>query len=243
MIVVLKCYTYIHKVSRMKKIILMLLICCPIICIAQGSIQGNVFWKYNDYVGNKPDAGSEVYLFSKDTSASPAETQCDVMGNFKFGNVNPGQYAVIIISRNTNDNGDYNFIFFDTYNKESKYFFGFDIKQYSQYSLLDTLNKLIDTEVIQDSAIHKKKITLWNYNKRYNENNLADLEVIKARDSLSRQKQLILQNAFKNCRQNSKIAFSTSVIFINEKIYFQPITINGNENKTIVADFGISYSL
>jgi hypothetical protein len=32
-----------------------------------GNISGNAFWKYNDYVGNKPDAASDVLLYRIDS--------------------------------------------------------------------------------------------------------------------------------------------------------------------------------
>jgi hypothetical protein len=33
-----------------------------------GTLTGNAYWKYNNYVGNKPDAGAEVTLYSLDTA-------------------------------------------------------------------------------------------------------------------------------------------------------------------------------
>ena len=66
-----------------------------------GSLTGNAYWKYNNYVGDKPDAGSEVYLFSQDTSEVPLEATCDVQGNFKFDKVETGDYMLVIKSKNT----------------------------------------------------------------------------------------------------------------------------------------------
>lgn len=226
------------------RVILYALLLLPFISFAQnGIIQGNVFWKYNDYIGNKPDAGSEVYLFSKDTSVSPKETQCDVMGNFKFENIVPGDYGIIVISENTKDNGDYAFDWFNIFHKESKVFLGFDITECYQYKSLDSLNEVLKTTKNDDYAINQKKITLWNYNKRDIENKEADLKVEESGQNISKQKYLILQSGYKNCYKICNSIFNSYAIILNRKTYFQPVTIKGNENKTVIADFGITYSL
>ena len=67
-----------------------------------GSLAGNAYWKYNDYVGNKPDAGADVYLFSTDTSKSPLKTTSDVQGNFALNNLAPGKYLLVVSSKATN---------------------------------------------------------------------------------------------------------------------------------------------
>lgn len=68
-----------------------------------GILSGNVFWKYNDYVGNKPDAGSSVKLYSITNKQIKYETTTDVAGNYKIEDVVPGSYFLIIQSNNTTD--------------------------------------------------------------------------------------------------------------------------------------------
>ena len=69
------------------------------------SISGNVSWKYNDYVGNKADAGSEVLLISMDTirGVLKYESTADLQGNYKIENILPGSYFLVIKSKNATD--------------------------------------------------------------------------------------------------------------------------------------------
>jgi hypothetical protein len=69
------------------------------------SLSGNVSWKYNDYVGNKADVGSEITLISMDTirGVLKYESTADLQGNYKIENVLPGVYFLIIKSKNATD--------------------------------------------------------------------------------------------------------------------------------------------
>ncbi len=73
-----------------------------------GQFTGNIYWKYNDYIGNKPDAGSKAILYSTDTLRKDLkyEATCDVQGNFKFDRVLTGNYLLIVNSRNTTNSPD-----------------------------------------------------------------------------------------------------------------------------------------
>jgi hypothetical protein len=78
-------------------ICLILISCSP----KPGSLTGNVYWKYNDFVGNKPDAGAQVFLFSRDTAKSPVQVDCDLQGNFNIDGLAPGEYIVAVKSKAT----------------------------------------------------------------------------------------------------------------------------------------------
>ena len=85
----------------MKKIFWLLLLLPFCSCKKNpGTLSGNVFWKYNDYVGNKPDAGATIYLFSSDTSKDPLRSEADVQGNYKIDPLLPGKYMMIVESKN-----------------------------------------------------------------------------------------------------------------------------------------------
>jgi hypothetical protein len=73
-----------------------------------GIVSGNVFWKYNNYVGNKPDAGSTVLLFALDTLRENVEYKAaaDVKGDFTIENVLAGRYLMITKSKNTTSSPD-----------------------------------------------------------------------------------------------------------------------------------------
>lgn len=67
----------------------------------QGSLSGNVFWKYNNFVGNKPDAGSKIKLYSMDDAKITFSATADVAGNYKIENIPTGRYVIIVSSSNT----------------------------------------------------------------------------------------------------------------------------------------------
>lgn len=66
-----------------------------------GNLTGNAYWRYNNYVGDKPDAGTEIFLFTQDTSKEPLKTMCDVQGNFSFKQLPVGEYILVARSRAT----------------------------------------------------------------------------------------------------------------------------------------------
>lgn len=93
----------------MKKIIFLLLAIATLTSCSkgEGNIKGNVYWKYNDFVGNKPDAGSKIELWGVDTVSTKItdfklETTADMNGNYTFENIPVGYYMLIVKSKNTN---------------------------------------------------------------------------------------------------------------------------------------------
>ena len=68
-----------------------------------GSVSGNIFYKYNDFVGNKPDAGTSIKLYNVDKGAESAayEVTSDVQGNYKIESVAPDTYLAFIESKAT----------------------------------------------------------------------------------------------------------------------------------------------
>ena len=68
-----------------------------------GSVSGNVYYKFNDYVGNKPDAGATIKVFNLDKGAEPAvyEGTADVQGNYKVSGINPADYLLVVKSKTT----------------------------------------------------------------------------------------------------------------------------------------------
>lgn len=110
-----------------------------------GILTGNAYWKYNNYVGNKADAGAEVILYSLDTIRGNMkyETTADVQGNYKFEKVLPGRYFLIVRSENATDCPDSHLSNLRIYDSEIKQLFGFDIYNYktqlAEISVLDSI--------------------------------------------------------------------------------------------------------
>ena len=119
----------------MKKFICIMLICislCSVIACSNtadtndkteatttGTVTGEVTYKYNNYVGNRGDAGSTVLLISKNIESLPDElaygstydlpegcyaTEVSGSGNYTFNNIPTGEYVLIFISKNTSPN-------------------------------------------------------------------------------------------------------------------------------------------
>jgi hypothetical protein len=85
----------------MNKLLLFLLFISSA-CLGQsGKISGNVFWKYNDYVGNKPDAGSEITALKLNNPNIKYSATADVSGNYIIPTMDTGNYIVVIKSAST----------------------------------------------------------------------------------------------------------------------------------------------
>ena len=93
--------------------------CNVTVKIKTGSISGNVTYKYNNYVGNKPDTGTVVFLISKKVTSLPDSmgygwtwyvddyegvyaTEVDGSGNYILNDIPVGEYYIVLISENTN---------------------------------------------------------------------------------------------------------------------------------------------
>lgn len=92
--------------------------CNVTVKIKLGRVTGNVTYKYNDFVGNRSDTGTKVYLISKSITSLPNNialginvpadledcyyTEVDGTGSYLFENIPVGEYYIILMSKNTN---------------------------------------------------------------------------------------------------------------------------------------------
>lgn len=98
----------------MKKIIFSTIIIAYILisCTSQkknkvegyGSLHGNVFWNYNKVLGNRPDAGCAVSLYSLPDTSFFRFATADVRGDFVFDSIPVGGYVVIVNSKAVTEN-------------------------------------------------------------------------------------------------------------------------------------------
>jgi hypothetical protein len=98
-----------------------------------GSLTGNAYWKYNDYVGNKPDASSEVTLYSLERIRGRLkfEATADIQGNYTISRIPPGKYFLIVRSNNVTDCPDSHLSNLRFYSPYLKQLFGFDLNKYN----------------------------------------------------------------------------------------------------------------
>lgn len=66
-----------------------------------GSLLGNIYWKYNNFVGNRPDAGSRIDIYSLTDSTIRLHTIADVRGDYRFDSIPVGEYIAIVQSKST----------------------------------------------------------------------------------------------------------------------------------------------
>ena len=150
-----------------------------------GSLTGNAYWKYNNYVGNKPDAGATVTLYSLDTIRGNLkyETSADVQGNYKLEKVLPGKYFLIVRSQNATDCPERHIQNLQWYSHEIKQLLGFDINQYkAQLDEIKSLDStytaiLIDNDYSKYGGLLNKmdKYTSIEKEMRDKANNLIDM--------------------------------------------------------------------
>lgn len=89
--------------------------------IAYGTVSGTITYKYNDFVGNCGDTGALVLLISKNvkklpdrlglgmTSENPEgvyDVKVDGNGNYSFNHIPAGEYIIVVLSKNTNEDPD-----------------------------------------------------------------------------------------------------------------------------------------
>ena len=110
-----------------------------------GTLTGNVYWKYNNYVGNKPDAGTTITLYSLDTVRVnlKLETNADVQGDYTIEKILPGKYLLKVNSENTTDCPERHVKNLVSISSEIHQLFNFDLNDY---------NKQIDEIMNLDSS-------------------------------------------------------------------------------------------
>lgn len=203
----------------------------PLCSSAQtATISGNAFYHYNEYVGDRADAGDDVYLIREhDTASRPASTQTDVAGNFKFEKLEPGRYILVVVSKNTFDNGNFNFIGFNGLKGVLTDFIGVDID--CNEASYDSVKLMID----RYSQVTSKKMSTWHAGR-----DLKNMEA--ARDAAAAQE-----------RRTLSIMAAKIPVFIMRpfvgltsggltyKIDIEAIDLSADQNKTVITNFGVSY--
>jgi hypothetical protein len=110
-----------------------------------GILTGNAYWKYNNYIGNKPDAGCEIELHSLDTVRGNLKysASTDVQGNYRIEKAFPGWYLLVVRSNNATDCPEKHLSNLKIHKAEIKQLFGFDLNKYQaqldELSVLDSL--------------------------------------------------------------------------------------------------------
>lgn len=192
-----------------------------------GVITGNAFWKYNNYVGNKADAGSIVTLYSLDSIRGKMKFQAttDLQGNYTIEKLFPGKYLLVVSSENATDCPEEHFASLVDYNEEFKTLFGFDI--YQNKRKLDEIF-LLDSLITNNLDRFSSNMTL----SRMREN--VDLT-----SQLSEKRNKKIEELIKDIPPELKAGIGIISIYSRAKD-FRVVTLEENETKKIISDFGIT---
>ena len=190
-----------------------------------GSLTGNVYWKYNNYVGNKPDAGSKInlYLLEEDEKEIAYKTSADVQGNFHIEKIKPGRYLLVVRSNNTTDCPMDHLRNLEIHKEDIKQVFGLDLDNYKEQ--MQKISSL-------DSLIHKTYVEADNTSGEVTEH-------IKTRESLNNQINEIVNKVFESFTDDFKIKTGLLTSYSNS-CSFSVITIKEDETTTEVIDFGLT---
>ena len=192
-----------------------------------GELTGNVYWKYNNFVGNKPDAGSEAHLFSLDTLRKHLkyETTCDVMGNFKFDKVLSGFYLLIVKSKNTTNSPDNILDGLLLYSPYLAQLFDYDIAQklFAQIKEYKTLDSLYEKLLLSE------EVKFGHVSKQY-----------EGYTKVKKQKMDLAENIISKLPKEFQWKIGLYGPYSN-KIDFSTLRINEGKTNNKVIDFGITY--
>lgn len=185
-----------------------------------GSVAGNVFWEYNKYVGNKPDAGAHIALYSlKDTSVIYG--QCDILGNFRIDGVPVGQYVVIVRSKNTNASASDHLRNVLGHLPEIKAIARWTNEGLSFQGEYDNLRAKLDSSYMRDAV------------------NGDYMQIIKERRRLEDTLEAFSRRALNEIA--TKVPFGVIPSPLLDKYYYTIIDVQSEKTQTVVVDFGITY--
>ncbi len=191
-----------------------------------GVLTGNAYWKYNNYVGNRPDAGTKVTLYPLDSIRSGVkyEATADVQGNYRIEKILPGKYLAIVRSENATDCPEDHLQRFQIYSNRIKQLFQFDLDKYK--SEIQEIDKLQNEyyEVLMDDD-DKKYGGLSGKIKKYS-----------SIESTARDKANELINSFPDDFKG-KIKLYTGY---SNAYDFETIVVDETKTNNINSDFGIT---
>lgn len=200
----------------MKKCFFTILI-LPLTLLSQtGNLSGSVFYKYNDYVGPRPDAGASVKLFPANSPDSKKETLVGLDGSFQFSKLDTGKYLLLVKSKETNESPSMGVTRLIVYgNLLQKYF---DFNPRSTNPALQTAIELKDQEY-----------TDYLFSKNPKQKKLADI------------KEELIELSFRFFNEIPVEGLIRAGISLpTEKVDIREVAISEKEQKIII-DFGLTY--
>ena len=203
----------------------------PLFAMAQKcSIKGNVFYKYNNFVGNRADAGCTVYLFYPHNSKHYKKVITDLSGNFSFQDLDKGQYLIAAQSKEVRQN-PLNHI---------RILQDVPIGLYFDVDLKSTIETGIDSATIYQKEVDS--LSIWRPTKK---KLIAERD--KKRDQATDRYVQISYKTYQELEQKTQdedLKFAIFELSLPESVSFNNISLT-TENPTanIIVDFGLTQSL
>lgn len=191
-----------------------------------GVLTGNAYWKYNNYVGNRPDAGTKVTLYPLDSIRAGVkyEATADVQGNYRIEKILPGKYLAIVRSENATDCPEDHLQRFQIYSDRIQQLFQFDLDKYK--------SEIQEIDKLQDEYY---KVLMDNDDKKYGGLS-GKIRKYSSIESTIRDKANELINSFPDDFKG-KIKLYTGY---SNAYDFETIVVDETKTNNINSDFGIT---
>jgi hypothetical protein len=186
----------------------------------KGTYKGNVYWKYNKFVGNRPDAGSLVYLYNLKDTSQFYFAKTDVRGDFTIDSIPEGLYFSIVQSKNTTGSPK------DFYDEISLY--AESLGELAKYDLKKVISEKKEMIHFLDSLkansfVKYTGASALNHYSKYNDS------INSVCSSLIRQ-------------LPERVRWKISILTpYSSKVVYDLVFITANKTETKVIDFGITY--
>lgn len=183
----------------------------------KGQLSGQVYYLYNNYIGNRPDAGAKIIITSISDTTRILETTTDLSGKFELSNLSTGDYIICVRSKAQTSRPYMSYLNFISNNDNIKAITGLDLKNYN-LELQEEIKMLTER--------------YWEENNKKRPK-LAEIKKIELRrDDVAIK---FIRGAFDALRKK------TGILTSFDRIHIEKVSIIDNNETKINVDFGISY--
>lgn len=184
-----------------------------------GSLKGNVFWKYNNYVGNKPDAGSTIKLYSLFDTTYLETATADVQGNYTIDSIPAGEYVLIVESKATTESSS---------------------SALTSVYLSAPFLRAIARDSLQGLKASWDSVNAQDRNTEIFASNLSAHEKLRRQKEAEDSMNHIADRWFKTISPSSLYRIG-KLTATSPKVMYKVVTIKPERVETAITDFGITY--
>ena len=196
--------------------------------VEYGSLNGNIYWKYNNFVGNRPDAGSSIDIYSLTDSTFHEKATADIRGDYRFDSIPTGDYIAIIQSKNTTKSAKDNLmqVYLNSPYLERIFHVKFrDIFEAEYYKKIHAYDSLSIAALMGDAS--KKNLNELNASLKWHE---------AYKDSSNKVADSMINLIPREIRMQTGVYGNGS-----NSIKIESFKIDKNRTTSLITDFGITY--